>query len=135
MSLSIHDIFDWLKKLGIDVSAPLTWQPSYEPQSYIEWTDNNGESRKLPVNIEDRVTLETAIHLQKLYCPNGTVVEEPILDAGGPFSVVPTERALKFTNGTINGGKLAQVYSHAYPLDPITADRVCKEIIKARGLV
>jgi hypothetical protein len=133
MSLN-QDIIDLLVKLGIKIPLSLTWQPTYEPQDYIIETFPDGHSEKIPVSIHYRVTAETAEHLRQIYDPNGTVVEEPILGTGGPFSYVPTARALKFTDGTtIRAGDLAVVFSDQYPLDPAIADRIVKAILKSRG--
>lgn len=123
------------KILQQNPAPPLTWQPTYEPQDYIVETFPDGSVQKIPVTIEYRVTAETAEHLRAIYDPNGTVILEPVLGAGGPFFSIPDARALKYTNGTLNCGSLATMFSHAYPLDPDHADRACKAIISSRGLV
>lgn len=135
MSL-ISDILDLLSKLGIKV-PPLTWQPTYEPQDFIIQiiSDSKGiRTEKIPVSLHYRVTAETAEHLRAIYDPEGTIVQEPVLGPGGNFSYIPVARALKFKDGTtIRAGDLAVVFSDQYPLDPVTADRIVRAILKSRG--
>jgi hypothetical protein len=125
-----------LEKIGAPAPPPLTWQPTYEPQDFIVETLPDGSSEKIPVSIHYRVTAETAEHLRQIYDPKGTVISVPVLGTGGPFSYIPVARALQFADGTvIRCGDLAVVFSDQYPLDPVTADRIVKAILKSRGEV
>lgn len=124
---------DLLKELNIVVPA-LTWQPTYEPQSYTSQVMGDGSTVRVPISRTFLATAETAEHLRAIYAPTGKVIEIPFLGAGGPTFENPLVRWIEWPNKVrIIAGLLAAIFSDSYPNDPTTADRMVRDIIVAHG--